>query len=215
MNESGYVKQPFDMPGQYFDVETGYDYNWHRYYDATAGRYLRADPVNQIPSIKMQLEYTYAFANPLRLRDQKGLATVDWSSFQSNCPGGCGFGKQEQLLGGIQAAQNAAANPQCAGSFTGHTGGDLGGLLTPDQGPRIVFNTTANVQAVAGPNSAAYFNDDQPGQITITCAASTFGPGFFANTLIHEVTHYQQNQNGQPRDEGAAYDVGNTCAPLQ
>ncbi|MBW1997376.1 MAG: RHS domain-containing protein, partial [Deltaproteobacteria bacterium] len=33
------------LPGQYYDQETGLHYNYHRYYDASTGRYMRPDPI--------------------------------------------------------------------------------------------------------------------------------------------------------------------------
>ena len=31
------------FPGQWFQLETGLAYNWHRHYDATIGRYVQPD----------------------------------------------------------------------------------------------------------------------------------------------------------------------------
>lgn len=33
------------FPGQWFQLETGLAYNWHRHYDATTGRYVQPDPL--------------------------------------------------------------------------------------------------------------------------------------------------------------------------
>lgn len=39
------------FPGQWFQLEAGLAYNWHRHYDSTTGRYTQADPLglNQGP----------------------------------------------------------------------------------------------------------------------------------------------------------------------
>jgi RHS repeat-associated protein len=60
------------FPGQYYDVETGLHYNYHRDYDPGMGRYLEADPAG-IKRGKDRL-YVYASDNPTQYTDPLGLA---------------------------------------------------------------------------------------------------------------------------------------------
>ena len=39
------VDNPIRFPGMIHDVETGLNYNYHRYYDPQVGRYTRTDPL--------------------------------------------------------------------------------------------------------------------------------------------------------------------------
>ena len=57
------------FPGQYFQIETGLHYNWHRHYDTATGRYTQPDPLRFVdgPSI-----YAYAKSSPFVYIDPAG-----------------------------------------------------------------------------------------------------------------------------------------------
>jgi RHS repeat-associated protein len=57
------------FPGQWFQLETGLHYNWHRSYDPTIGRYTQPDPLGFVdgPSV-----YGYARGAPQALVDRDG-----------------------------------------------------------------------------------------------------------------------------------------------
>jgi len=67
------VENNLRFPGQYYDAETGLHYNWHRYYDPSAGRYFAADPIGLVGGTNL---YTYAQNNPLNYIDPDGLLNV-------------------------------------------------------------------------------------------------------------------------------------------
>ena len=62
------------FPGQWFQLEAGLAYNWHRHYDATLGRYVQPDPLG----LKALMSdgpsgYGYVGGNPLAYVDPDGL----------------------------------------------------------------------------------------------------------------------------------------------
>ena len=68
--DNGTATCPLRFPGQYHDEETGLDYNFHRYYDPTTGRYTTPDPLGLVPAPN---NYAYV-GNPLEWIDPLGLA---------------------------------------------------------------------------------------------------------------------------------------------
>ena len=63
----------FRFPGQWFQLESGLAYNWHRHYDATTGRYMQPDPLGFADGPGV---YGYVRGNPLAWVDPSGLETT-------------------------------------------------------------------------------------------------------------------------------------------
>lgn len=59
--------------GQYFDTETSYHYNYHRYYDPSIGRYLTSDPIGLAGGLN---SYGYANGRPYQNMDPYGLYAI-------------------------------------------------------------------------------------------------------------------------------------------
>jgi RHS repeat-associated protein len=75
------------LPGQWFQIEDGLAYNWHRTYDPTIGRYTQADPLGFVdgPSV-----YGYAGQSPVMRVDPTGLDTPAMGPYGPCYSGLCG-----------------------------------------------------------------------------------------------------------------------------
>ena len=70
-NASKPIEFNLRFAGQYEDTESGYHYNWHRYYDPSTGRYLTPDPIGLAGGLN---GYGYAGQDPMGSVDPTGLS---------------------------------------------------------------------------------------------------------------------------------------------
>ncbi|EPB0053288.1 RHS repeat-associated core domain-containing protein, partial [Escherichia coli] len=69
-----HVYQPYRLPGQQYDEESGLYYNRNRYYDPLQGRYITQDPIGPVGGWN---PYSYVLNNPAQFIDPTGLTQED------------------------------------------------------------------------------------------------------------------------------------------
>jgi RHS repeat-associated protein len=93
------------FPGQYYQAETGLNYNYSRDYDPQTGRYVESDPIGLGGGVNT---YAYTAGNPVSFIDPTGLYLTSVDAACAIDPGFCAeiMGQIIQSHGAITAAES-------------------------------------------------------------------------------------------------------------
>ena len=153
---SGYTYNP-RFPGQYFDAETGANYNYFRTFEPATGRYLRSDPIGLAGGVST---YAYVLNTPLKLTDRRGLD--DPCLYTANA---CGLGPDASVdpNAGCDGTSGTLTDPHfyrntgaAVGALGGFTVGTMWGLAQiaapeTDGGSLVVAEGVDLLEVLTGP----------------------------------------------------------------
>ncbi|RZQ62865.1 type IV secretion protein Rhs [Amycolatopsis suaedae] len=102
---------PLRFPGQYHDPETGLDYNFHRHYDPSTGRYGSADPLGLAGGFRPHgyVDNPHAFTDPLGLTPCPAGRLNNALGRYGGVPHTSGAGAQGYMFPNRRSARQAAA----------------------------------------------------------------------------------------------------------
>ncbi len=107
---AGTIVQNLRLPGQEFEIETGWNHNGFRDYASTLGRYLQSDPIGLGGGLNT---YAYVLNNPLAGLDRFGLNTTCFTVF---------VGGEGAIVGGEGSSVSGGVYYQICGNPSGLSG---------------------------------------------------------------------------------------------
>ncbi|MBW2005045.1 MAG: RHS domain-containing protein [Deltaproteobacteria bacterium] len=147
VNPSSSVVNNFRLPGQYFDKETGFHYNYFRDYHPRIGGYVEPDQIGLRGGINM---YAYCMNNPVNLADPSGQ-----------------FGLAGAAIGAISGGiAGFVAGAQAGNIWAGVVGGAAGGIVGGIAGGVGAFGFSPKVGAIVGGIVGGIFGGASSGLIT-------------------------------------------------
>ena len=163
---TGSITENQRFPGQWFELEAGLHYNWHRHYDPTLGRYTSPDPLGLQGGVSL---FGYAGQNPLLFTDKRGLDNPGLGPYDPPAlpgPNNCGsLGSGAGPGGGPGAGPGAGFGPGVGPSPYGHApdGSPVDPAATPTTGDPWGMWTNGRTVRMFDGNGNAWYDIDVPG----------------------------------------------------
>jgi RHS repeat-associated protein len=158
------------FPGQYYDAETGLNYNMRRDYDSTVGRYIESDPIGLRGGVNT---YAYAGDSPTGRIDPNGL-----TSFEMFPPD-----KLPMVRAAVEEAKTRLKS--CNTETCGRTRAELEEIIAKLEAATLVYDESTPHCAYASRAPLFFVNT-----ISVGPAAFSWGKCCdLSSTLAHEANH--------------------------
>ncbi|MDX8378365.1 MAG: RHS repeat-associated core domain-containing protein, partial [Mariprofundales bacterium] len=167
------VNNNFRFPGQYFDAETGLNYNYFRTYDATIGKYTQSDPIGLNGGLNV---FGYVGGRPVVGVDTRGLIRVH---FLNSIP----IQKRQVTKAICLLFKTVNNNSRVIAYFNKFSVDIVNVLANPAQGPDVFFSG----------ESLDYFGKYNSLLNSITIEYM-INEEYIQSTLIHELAHWANDQ---------------------
>lgn len=127
------VDCPLRFPGQYHDAETGYHYNYLRYYDPATAAYLSADPAGQAGGANpyRYVPNPYSWVDPFGLKCEDGDSIPRYAGVDFRTPPGKAYFWTGET-NGVGGEDYARAYATARGGYTLESFLDDRGITMPD-----------------------------------------------------------------------------------